>query len=140
MTRDGAADPGLDDGAIRSAVVAVLDGEGAGDAAVSVTFLSGPRMRALNRRIFRRDRATDVIAYPLAHPGRVVGDIYVCPAAARRGARAEGVSEREELLRVVVHGTLHVLGFEHPDGPARRRSPMWRRQERYVDTLTRTAR
>ena len=38
--------------------------------------------------------------------------------------------------RLVVHGTLHVLGREHPEGPDRTRSAMWRRQERYVEALT----
>jgi probable rRNA maturation factor len=42
------------------------------------------------------------------------------------------VSAQEELLRLVVHGTLHVLGYDHPLGAARMTSPMWRRQERIV--------
>jgi probable rRNA maturation factor len=42
---------------------------------------------------------------------------------------------REELIRLVVHGTLHVLGYDHPDHGERERSPMWRRQERYVEAL-----
>lgn len=124
--------PAVSDRLVRRTVRAVLDGERAGATSVSVTFLSSQRMRALNRRHFDRDRSTDVIAFGLTHDGRVVADIYVCPAAARRNARAVGVSDREELVRVVVHGTLHALGHDHPDGDARTRSAMWRRQERYV--------
>jgi len=41
----------------------------------------------------------------------------------------------EELVRLAVHGTLHVLGYDHPDAAGRMRSPMWRRQERYVRRL-----
>ena len=41
----------------------------------------------------------------------------------------------QELLRLAVHGTLHVLGYDHPDGPGRTRCSMWRRQERYVRRL-----
>jgi len=41
----------------------------------------------------------------------------------------------EELVRLTVHGTLHVLGYDHPAGPARMRSAMWRRQEKYVRRL-----
>jgi probable rRNA maturation factor len=120
----------------RAVVGAVLDGEGVGPADVSVTFLSGQSMRAMNRRTFGRDRATDVIAFGLPHPGRIVGDVYVCPSVARRTARELGVSEREELLRLVVHGTLHVLGYDHPDGEERTLSLMWRVQERYVRQMT----
>jgi probable rRNA maturation factor len=39
---------------------------------------------------------------------------------------------REELARLVVHGTLHVLGYEHPEVDARTKSPMWKRQERVL--------
>jgi probable rRNA maturation factor len=117
-------------------VTVVLDAERAGPAVVSVTVLSSAAMRGLNRRTLGRDRATDVIAFGLAHPGRLVGDIYICPEAARR-LRAPGTSEREELLRVLVHGTLHVLGYDHPDGRARTTCAMWRRQERYVRRLIR---
>jgi probable rRNA maturation factor len=39
------------------------------------------------------------------------------------------------LIRLVVHGTLHALGREHPEGQERTRSAMWRRQERYVEAL-----
>lgn len=113
----------------------MLDGEHAGVATVSVTFLSPARMRALNRRARGPDRATDVLAFRLVHDGAVAGDIYVCGDVARQAARAHHVREREELLRLVVHGTLHILGYDHPAGAGRTTSPMWRRQERYLRRL-----
>ena len=45
---------------------------------------------------------------------------------------------REELLRLVVHGVLHVLGYDHPDGESRERSAMWRRQETLVQRALKT--
>jgi probable rRNA maturation factor len=113
----------------------VLAGERAGPAMIEVTLLSGQRMRALNRRAFGRDRSTDVIAFGMRHGDRLVGDVYVCPGAARRSAAREAVPLREELVRLVVHGTLHALGYRHPEGAGRVRSSMWRRQERYVAAL-----
>ncbi len=118
---------------VRSVVARVLDGERAGDAAVTVTFMSAARMRALNRRTFDRDRATDVIAFDLPHDDQLVGDVYICPSVARQSARRFGVPVREELIRLVVHGTLHVLGNDHEG--RRELSPMWRRQEAYVTQL-----
>lgn len=126
----------LPDAVVRRAVEAVLDGERA-DAQVSVTFLGREAMRRMNAEYKGYDRPTDVIAFPLAGPdGLVVGDVYVCPWVARREAAARRVPARQELVRLVVHGTLHALGWEHPEDESRTRSPMWRRQERYVERLT----
>ena len=119
---------------VRGAVAAERSGRRVGQ--VSVTFLGPARMRALNRRHLKHDRPTDVIAFALHTPdGALVGDVYVCRAVAARQARDAGCSLREELVRLVIHGTLHVLGHDHPGGEARLRSPMWRRQERLVGRL-----
>lgn len=115
----------------------MLDAEGVGEAALSVTFLGPGRMRALNRRALGRDRVTDVIAFALPHGGGAAGDVYLCPAAALAAAGTLGVSAREELVRVLVHGTLHALGYHHPEDHRRTRCAMWRRQERYVRALSR---
>jgi len=105
-------------------------------ATISVTFLGPARMQSLNREWMGRDRPTDVIAFALPGPsGELAGDVYVCPAVARDQAGSLGVPLRQELIRLVVHGTLHVLGYDHPDGAGRTRSAMWRRQERYVKAL-----
>jgi len=120
---------------VRRVVRAVVAGERR-RAAISVTFLGPTAMRRLHRAYKGPDRPTDVLAFALdGRPGEVVGDIYVCRAVARREAAARGIPEREELVRLVVHGTLHVLGYDHPEGPNRTRSSMWRRQEAYVRGL-----
>lgn len=65
---------------------------------------------------------------------RLVGDVYICPEAARRAAAdPDGPDLDEELVRLVVHGTLHVLGHDHPEGEGRWESPMYRLQESLVE-------
>lgn len=121
---------------VRDAVAHVLAGEGR-DAALSIAFLAPEPMRDLNRRYKGKDRPTDVLAFALPQPdGTLAGDIYICRDVAAREARDRGVTLREELLRLVVHGTLHVLGWEHPEDEEREQSAMWQRQERYVRELT----
>lgn len=108
---------------------------------IELTLLDGAAMRRLNRRATGRRGLTDVIAFTLPQSdGRVLGDVYLCPEAADRYVRAaNGGGVRTaldaELIRLAVHGTLHVLGYDHPAGPGRTRSAMWRRQERYVRRL-----
>ena len=107
---------------------------------VELTLLDAAAMRRLNRRVTGRRGLTDVIAFTLPQPdGHVLGDVYVCPDAARRyiAQVTNGGSPTlaDELVRLTVHGTLHVLGYDHPTGPGRTRSAMWRRQERYVQRL-----
>jgi len=109
---------------------------------VELTLLDADAMRRLNRRATGRRGLTDVLAFALPQPdGSLLGDVYICPAAAagwvKNGGKGKGAAGGldEELVRVTVHGTLHALGYDHPDGPGRTRSAMWRRQERYVRRL-----
>ena len=120
---------------VRRVVERVLEGERR-TGLISVTFLGREAMRRMNAEHKGRDVPTDVLAFAMGDgAGRVVGDVYICPWVAEREARDHGVPLREELIRLLVHGTLHALGRTHPEGPDRIRSPMWRRQERYVGAL-----
>ncbi len=104
---------------------------------MTITFVGPSRMRQLNLEWKRCDAVTDVLSFALRLPGGgVAGDVYICPAAARLHAREHRVSLSEELARLVVHGTLHALGYDHPEGFGRTRSAMWRRQEGYMRALT----
>ena len=121
----------------RAASVArsVLAAERVRDALLSIAFVDERAIARLNARHLGHRGPTDVIAFGFARAGTagpVIGDIYIAPAVARKNARALGVGVREELARLVVHGTLHVIGHDHPEGDARLASPMWRRQERLL--------
>jgi probable rRNA maturation factor len=121
----------------------VLRAEGVKNALLSIALVSARRIAALNRAHLHRSGPTDVIAFgfaPVGRDGPVVGDVYVAPEVARAAARENGVPVREELARLVVHGTLHVLGYDHPEDRTRTTSPMWRRQERLVARLLRPGR
>jgi probable rRNA maturation factor len=128
----------------RSAVAAIAAGvlraERVRDAMISITFLSRHAMAALNARHLARRGATDVISFAFSGDGNrrespVLGDIYIAPAVARSNAKRFGIGVREELARLVVHGMLHVLGYEHSEVEDRMTSPMWRRQEKLLAML-----
>ena len=120
----------------------VLTWERARNTRVEVTFLRPDAMRRLNRRATGRRGLTDVLVFALPQPdGTVVGDVYVCPEVAERWVgnkgrgKGDGGRVDEEMMRLAVHGTLHVLGYDHPEGPGRTRCVMWRKQEGYVRRL-----
>ena len=120
----------------------VLRAEGVRDARVSITFVSARRIAALNWRHLRHRGPTDVISFAFASDipeAPVTGDIYIAPDVARRNAATHSVGVKEELTRLVVHGVLHVLGFDHPEGSARVASPMWQRQEALVRSVLRAS-
>lgn len=102
---------------------------------LSVTFVGRARISELNRRYLGHRGPTDVISFALGRNGPrdpVIGDIYICVDIARSNAKRQGISAGEEILRLVVHGTLHVLGYDHPENGDRTTSKMWKRQERIL--------
>jgi probable rRNA maturation factor len=120
---------------IRYAATATLRSERVKDAMLSITFVGRAAISRLNRRYLGHEGPTDVISFGLGRIGKrgaVLGDVYICVEVARDNARRQSVPAGEELLRLVVHGTLHVLGHDHPEGPTRTASRMWRRQERIL--------
>ena len=120
---------------VRGPAHSVLAAERVRHAMLSITFVSDAEIARLNARHLGRGGATDVIAFgfaPTTVGAPVVGDIYIAPGVARANARRHGAPVCEELARLVIHGPLHVLGHDHPEGAARVRSPMWRRQERLL--------
>ncbi len=102
---------------------------------LSITFVPDGEIARLNREWLGREGATDVIAFALEGE-ELAGDVYVAPDTAARNAEALGIAGEEELIRLVVHGTLHVLGHDHPDGEDRYEAPMFALQEELLRGLT----
>lgn len=115
---------------LEGVAAAVLIAEGTADAEISIALVGDAEIEAMNRQYLDHEGPTDVISFPLHRPGGApLGDLYVGVEQAARQAEALGVSVREELLRLCVHGTLHILGYEHPETDDRAGSPMYLRQE-----------
>jgi probable rRNA maturation factor len=129
--------------AIADAARAALRAERVRTALVSITLLDRGAIARMNRRHLGHTGATDVISFGFSRAtdrDPVIGDIYLCPDVARANAHERGVPVRDEVARLVVHGVLHVLGYDHPAGDDREASDMWLRQERVVRRLAARAR
>jgi probable rRNA maturation factor len=121
--------------AIRRTAAAVLRGEGATEALLRVVFTHDSAMKKLNAAWLGHTSATDVISFPLEEAGgaRLEGEIYVNLDQARRQAREYRVTERNEIARLVIHGSLHLLG--HDDATPALRRKMSALEDRYLGRL-----
>lgn len=105
--------------ALRRLIRRVLRTEGYGDHSLTLILTDSARLRRLNRKYRCTDRVTDVISFAMlegpAHPGtqRELGDIYISLPRTRKQARQHQVSFDHELQRLVVHGLLHLVGYDH---------------------------
>jgi probable rRNA maturation factor len=123
--------------ASRKAVAATCTIVGVSSAEISITWLTDDEIADLNHEYLDHEGPTDVISFQLYESGMEdpVGDIYIGYEQAIRQAVTFTTTLDDELVRLAVHGTLHVLGFDHPDGEARLDSEMWGLQEAIVAEL-----
>lgn len=87
-----------------------------GPAELSVLLVTSGHMRQLNARFAGDNHATDVLAFPMTEDDEtslLLGDVVICPDIARKNAARLGHSLSAELDVLVVHGTLHLLGYDH---------------------------
>ena len=80
---------------------------------VNVIFVDSEYIRQLNERFLKHDYPTDVLAFTLQEPGQnLEGEIYVCSELAGTQAQEHHVPFKEELFRLVIHGMLHLIGYD----------------------------
>ncbi len=114
------ADPVPDEDDIRSWVDAALRGAGReADSEVSLRLVDSDEMARLNDRYRDKPGDTNVLSFPSGLPEDLqlplLGDIAVCAPVVRREAAEQGKPERAHWAHMIVHGTLHLLGYDHVD-------------------------
>ena len=119
--------PGVEHDELCDFVESILVGEGVDqDASLAVTFIDAADIADLNERFMGKSGSTDVLSFPIedAHPGHppvgdpggpplALGDIFICTDVVATHADEYGVSFDQELYLMIVHGVLHVLGWDH---------------------------
>lgn len=104
---------------IKKIVEVVFLNEKHKDAEISIVFLNETEMAEINKKYRGKDKATDVLSFPqdgfsLEKTGiNFIGEMLVCPSKIKNQADLAGVSYNEEMIRIIIHGTLHLLGYDH---------------------------
>lgn len=83
---------------------------------VTIGFVSDQRIQRMNREFRGKDRPTDVLSFPGANDdlaGRSLGDVVISAETAARQASENGLSFEQEIAQLVLHGLLHLAGFDH---------------------------
>ena len=96
-----------------SAVEAVIKQELSGE--LSVAFVNDPRIQALNREFRHKDKPTNVLSFPMYGfgEGAMLGDIVLAFETITREAKEQGKDFQHHLTHLIVHGFLHLLGYDH---------------------------
>jgi len=113
------------------------------EAELSVALVSEAEMRRLNERYTGRKGLTDVLAFPMDEAGEeaegepeeppLLGDVVICPAEAKRNAQEHSSTLGRELSLLLVHGILHLLGYDHCTGDEA--ETMRRREKELLDAF-----
>jgi probable rRNA maturation factor len=101
-----------------------LEGEGRRNVELSLSFVTPAQIEELHVRYLDEPGPTDVLSFPMDEEG-LLGDVIVCPEVAAKN----NVDIEAELRMLVVHGVLHLVGYDHEEDLDR--AAMWAKQEAY---------
>jgi probable rRNA maturation factor len=120
---------------VREVVRAVLDGEGVADAEISLAFVDNPTIHTLNKRYLDHDEPTDVLSFPLSEPNakKLAGELVIGVEVAQAQARERGHDVQQELALYVIHGLLHLCGYDDKADEAAREMRV--RERHYLAAL-----
>ena len=101
------------------------------NAGISIIFVSDTYITGLNKQFFNKNRPTDVIAFTMNEEGeKLEGEVYISVDTAEKQAKEYNVELAEELMRLVVHGLLHLTGYD--DNKENEQKVMKEREDYYI--------
>jgi probable rRNA maturation factor len=108
----------------------VLLGENRGTETISLAFVSKAEIKKLNKKFRNKNKPTDVLSFLLLEK-QCLGEIIICPAIVKENAKKYGVPEKKEIMKVFVHGILHLCGYDH-EKSEKEAKIMEKKQEKYL--------
>jgi rRNA maturation RNase YbeY len=136
----------VDEGFLKKVAKIVLEGEKQEIRELSIALVGQGKMRELNKKYRRKNRVTDVLAFPEikvlkekfkvgpAQRTQGLGEIVICLREVKKNAKKFGSNFEAEFARVLIHGILHLLGYDHEISPEKAKA-MEEKQERYLSQI-----
>lgn len=123
----------IDEEFLKGVAEKVLKGENRKERNLSIVFVGAGRMRELNKKYRKKNRVTDVLSFERSDrfpftPESEIGEIVICLAVVKKNARKLNLDYDKELVRVLIHGILHLLGYNHQKDAQK----MIKKQEYYL--------
>ncbi len=101
---------------------------------ITVVFLDPVPARQLNKQYRQKDYATDVLSFHGDEDGTPFGELVMCPQVLQKQAIEHGHSFQAELAYMLIHGVLHLMGYDH-EKSAREAAKMFKIQDQLFDRL-----
>jgi len=108
----------------------VLKGENRVRETISLVFVSKKEIKKLNKKFRKKNRPTDVLSFTL-NEKKYLGEIIICPEVVKENSRKYKVDFNREIIKVFVHGILHLCGYDH-EKSERDAKVMEKKQEKYL--------
>ena len=108
----------------------VLSGENRSKETVSLAFVGKEEIRKINKKFRHKNSPTDVLSFEIKE-GNLLGELVICPAVVGENAKKYGVSEEYEMMKIFIHGVLHLCGYDH-ERSKQEAEAMERKQEKYL--------
>jgi probable rRNA maturation factor len=108
----------------------VLSSENRKTETISLAFVNKEEIKKLNKEFRKKNKPTDVLSFALKEK-KYLGEIVICPEVVKNNAAKYGVSVKNEMLKVFVHGILHLCGYDH-EKSAKGAKEMENLEEKYL--------
>ncbi|MDD5145143.1 MAG: rRNA maturation RNase YbeY [Candidatus Pacebacteria bacterium] len=128
----------IDKKALIKAAEGVLKKEKKSGLDLSIALVGQSRIKELNKIYRKKDKPTDVLSFSyydsLGHsPVSEAGEIVICLSEVKKNAKKSGISSQRELIHILIHGVLHVLGHDHEK--SKREAEIMRKKEEYYSSV-----
>lgn len=120
----------------------ILKNESKENSSLSVAFIKEEEIKKLNNKYLKKNKPTDVLSFPhntdflkeTKNFKDSLGEVVICPSVVEKNAKQLSVSIKRELSKTLIHGILHLLGYEHEKG-GKRAKEMEKKENYYLSLI-----